>query len=169
MSSAKDLELIHYSQEPLTLLLPNYPHSSRDTYFKPQGLWVSVRGENDWPAWCESEDFRIDTLVHATRIMLSGKANILLLSGADMIDAFTGEYQLEKPRYKGDRSIDWPLVAQRFDGIVIAPYCWSRRMTEHTFWYYGWDCASGCIWNTGAVSELLPVVLLVRVPSEAAQ
>ena len=24
------------------------------------------------------------------------------------------------------------------------------------FWYYGWDCASGCIWDPAAVAEIKP-------------
>ena len=42
---------------------------------------------------------------------------------------------------------DWKLIAQEFDGIEIAPYQWEIRMDYNFFWYYGWDCASGCLWR----------------------
>lgn len=36
-------------------------------------------------------------------------------------------------------------VAKDYDGIEIAPYQESLRYDLE--WYYGWDVASGCIWN----------------------
>lgn len=43
------------------------------------------------------------------------------------------------------RSIDWLRVKTQYGGIEIAPYQWKRRLSS--FWYYGWDCASGAIWD----------------------
>ena len=53
-----------------------------------------------------------------------------------------------------DRYIDWPAVATDYPGLIIAPYQWSCRMSEFTRWYYGWDCASGCIWNADAIARV---------------
>lgn len=53
----------------------------------------------------------------------------------------------------GHDHINWPMVADRYQGIVIAPYLWSRRM-DGGLWYYGWDCASGCIWDAAAVASV---------------
>ena len=47
--------------------------------------------------------------------------------------------------------IDWHAVAQAYAGIEIAPYCWSLRFEYEFLWYYGWDCASGCVWELSAV------------------
>lgn len=44
--------------------------------------------------------------------------------------------------------IRWPLVASLYDGILIPRYLWSIRFRN---WYYGWDCASGCVWNTDVI------------------
>lgn len=33
--------------------------------------------------------------------------------------------------------IDWPQVAQHYDGIIIAPYCWEMRLDREAGWYYG--------------------------------
>lgn len=52
-------------------------------------------------------------------------------------------------------SVNWPLIATRWDGIIIAPYQWSCRYDDRTFWYYGWDCASGCIWNLHAITDVI--------------
>jgi len=53
-------------------------------------------------------------------------------------------------------NINWPAVAEKYDGIIIAPYIWQRRLSDNPdhFWYYGWDCASGCIWNTEVIEEI---------------
>lgn len=53
--------------------------------------------------------------------------------------------------------IDWDRVASKHDGIIIAPYCWQQRLKDETFWYYSWDCASGCIWHPRAVTALIPI------------
>jgi len=37
------------------------------------------------------------------------------------------------------------VVSKEYDGIEIAPYQWDARLS--LIWYYGWDVASGCIWN----------------------
>ena len=48
--------------------------------------------------------------------------------------------------------INWRKVAKAFDGIIIPEYIYSRRLDGNASdWYYGWDCASGCIWDARAI------------------
>lgn len=127
---------------------------------KPGGLWVSVEGEHDWKEWCESENW--GCLDFATEVVLHPAANVLRLRGSAMLDAFHAEYSFVDyvyPRGLGERTaIDWAKVAAKHQGIIIAPYVWSRRLDGAVSdWYYGWDCASGCIWDANAVAELRPV------------
>lgn len=49
--------------------------------------------------------------------------------------------------------LDWLKVKQKYQGIIIAPYQWKCRMAQETKWYYGWDCASGCIWDLDCIDE----------------
>ena len=143
--------LIHYSDTELQALysIPAERQSSISCYDKPKGLWVSVEGEDDWKSWCEAENFGCGALAY--EIKLSKDANILYLSTASEIIAFTDEYSIEG-NSRWDRKINWSMVASKYHGIIIAPYCWSCRLTEHTIWYYGWDCSSGCIWNIDAIA-----------------
>ena len=67
------------------------------------------------------------------------------------LDRFTAEYG-DNERYC--RMIQWDRVAERYQGIVITPYIWSRRLEPETHWYYPWDCASGCIWDGEAVESI---------------
>lgn len=150
--------LIHYSKTPLTALRPIAPDARSNG--KPVGLWVSVEGDEDWKSWCEAESFHLEALAYPHEIALSPDANILTLPTAFDIDLFTEQFSKPCEWSSTRRDIDWLEVATLYQGIIIAPYQWSRRMAEHTFWYYGWDCASGCIWDVTAIESV------AIVPSE---
>jgi hypothetical protein len=152
-------DLLHFSAKPLGRIrsASQYPFPDR----KPKGLWVSV-GEA-WPEWCVAESFGVSRLAHVTRIELASAATILRLTDASDLIAFTDQYG-ELPEYlragttlAPDYSIAWRKVAADFDGIVIAPYVWSQRHALH--WYYGWDVASGCIWNAKAIARKQSIAL----------
>jgi hypothetical protein len=142
-------ELIHYSDAALGTIYSVEQHDV--CHFKPRGLWVSVDGDEG-----------LERLTHAHVITLADRANILRLSGAADLDAFTAEF-LHKP-YPGleYRAIDWRPVAAKYQGIIIAPYIWERRLTDHAPWYYAWDCASGCIWDASAIKNVAAVELQAR-------
>lgn len=144
-----ELTLLHYSRFPLThdaLFVKDQIEPG--AYRKPCGLWVSVEGEDDWASWCKSESFGIGRLIH--RITLAPDANILLCSDKLDLYVFTERYVEECGRYRY-RGINWRRVAAEYDGIIIAPYQWECRLNDYTEWYYGWDCASGCVWEPRAV------------------
>lgn len=176
-------ELIHYEEFPVTLdRTRTYDQQAgrMTATGKPSGLWVSVRGEDDWRSWCEAEEFHLDGLACAHRVTLSPAANVLWIVGAAALDEFHLEFSHEtdferkmaERRAEYDRGmgydlesrvqgngltfsrnqwpVDWARVAKQWDGIIIAPYIYSRRF-DGPFWYYGVDCASGCIWNLDAI------------------
>lgn len=151
-------EFVHWSAEPLGQLENRNPihRWKRD---KPHGLWFSVGdGPDSWREWCEREEFMLDSLVWRNVITFRDDARILRISGGRELDAFDDEYRpypddpdwdaLRLSRY----AIDWARVGERYQGIIIAPYCWSRRMDLD--WYYGWDCASGCVWDVSAIADI---------------
>ena len=146
--------------------------------FKPNGLWVTVEGKDDWRQWCLSEKFRLINLRHIFEVKLKSDAAVLWVQNADELDSFSVRYkpvlseevmrrrgltddqvkaamkffgssEMRRQRYMG---IDWPSVAKEFQGIIIAPYIWDRRFD--LLWYYGWDCASGCIWDPAAIASI---------------
>lgn len=131
-----------------------------EPFFKPRGLWFSVEGNDDgWKSWCEGEMFRTAHLAIQTEIIFKETARIFRISSPEEIDTFTEKYVLHAGVFAqlGLRPgfvIDWAKLATEFDAIVIAPYQWQRRLSEHTMWYYSWDCASGCVWNADAISEI---------------
>ena len=156
------LTLEHYGNEHLTSIFDtpqmlHEPGAYRSEHEKPRGLWVSVKGEDDWPSWCQSEMPHWMSSRARTRITLAADADILLLTGEGDIDRFTIQYG--EPIDRGaftTHCIAWDAVAEAYDGIIIAPYVWSRRLHLPTNWYNTWDCASGCIWRSRAISGVAP-------------
>lgn len=142
------MNFYHYSELPFTLdVTRRYEQSATD--IKPHGLWLSV--DDDWQRWCEGEKLNGEGLRHRTEIVISEGARILTLDSVYAIDRFTEEYRHTILR-DTLRSIRWTQVAEEYQGIVIAPYQWERRLTSHTFWYYTWDCASACVWDSSVLS-----------------
>lgn len=161
--SLASMRLVHYSKR-LTGSIETIKQNITPS-MKPSGLWLSVDShEENWRDWCESENYNIDGLRYVYNVSLYECANILLLTCAKDIDIFTLEFRASipidvqlgsfDPQWMMGLNIDWHTVAKKYDGIIIAPYIWERRLDEKTRWYYGWDCASGCIWNSAAIKEI---------------
>jgi hypothetical protein len=162
-------KFIHYSREPLIEVKSVSATSDHPTNWKPAGLWFSVGdGEDSWKDWCEREQFSMENLKYQTGIIFAGSARVLRISSAEELDDFHARYSRMPEWYKDSEVLgaarewfrhrqqvpDWAEVGQNHDAIVIAPYIWERRL-EGPMWYYGWDCASGCVWNAKAVAELV--------------
>src|SRR3990167_3568080 len=150
------MRLIHYSKTPLTAVRSTRHNAHLVGAYKTSGLWVSVEGDDDWLNWCRGESWGLDGFSHATEVILSKDAEIMHLKNASQIDKFTNEFR-PKNRPEWDRSLNWPAIRKRWQALIIAQYCWSRRLSTHTSWYYGWDCASGVIWNAKAVVSVMAI------------
>jgi len=145
-----DRYLVHFSDRPLVRAYSVQQSSPSD---KPCGLWVSVEGGSDgWSDWCLIESFYLNCLMLAHAVQLRDDANILMVKSESELDSFTEAFIVDGMAWH--RGINWGDVAARYSGIIISPYLWKRRLTDHTFWYYGWDCASGCIWDAGAIASI---------------
>lgn len=148
------MRLIHYSAKPLKRVrsIPHHGNKSVSGIYKTPGLWVSVEGEDDWVSWCRQERFGLERIKYATEVTVDMQ-HILHLSTAEQIDTFSERFgERGGPNYL--RGIEWSAVRNLYYGLIIAPYCWERRMSDDCFWYYPWDCASGVIWDKRAVKRL---------------
>lgn len=146
------MDLVHYHSEAFELERDRvYRQSNSSFHEKPNGLWVSVWGNMDWYEWCIEEDFRLEELSVAHDVVLDENPNVIVLSDMDMMKSFEAAYGRGDDRYI---AIDWKCVSQDYSGIIIAPYQFEARFKS--MWYYGWDAASGCIWDLSVVKEFSP-------------
>jgi hypothetical protein len=150
------MELYHYSEEEFDLENMVYDQSRLNFQSKPVGLWVSVGDE--WEIWCKEQEFALERLTCKYRVILKKEANILYLDTEDKIY----DMHIKYPCNKGSLSkllgfdddtneIDWLKVKSEYQGIIISPYQWECRLSMDSSWYYGWDCASGCIWDINCI------------------
>jgi hypothetical protein len=130
--------------------------------FKPPGLWYGFG--DSWIDWCEAEGFHTGEKADRYAFKLDLNVGVILqLHSVEDIDLFTKKYLTPIPVVGWPKhldplaKIDWQQVAQLWAGIEINPYQYERRMTRHTFWYYPWDCASGVVWRSSAVSSITRV------------
>lgn len=125
--------------------------SSRFPPMKPRGLWLSDEKDFGWKQWCDEQQWNLSSLVHRTDFVVLDNSQWLVLDNAQKILEFTREFKIPDEKFAVLRSIDWARVQKEYAGILISPYQWSLRFHAETFWYYGWDCASACVWNLKTV------------------
>lgn len=144
------LTLSHYSAQPIDgqLRLPDGDHTG---FGKPRGIWLSVDGNDDWPAWCIGEGWRIEALAHRYVVKLAPAARIIHLKSESEVREFSAAHDAGVLESRYDK-VDWREPQMTHDGIIIAPYQWQCRYDF--LWYYGWDCASGVIWNPDVIQSV---------------
>jgi hypothetical protein len=142
----------HWSASPITELRDRQGEQKVD--FKPAGLWFDV--EEEWKAWCIENEFGLERLAYRQRVIILASERILRLTKKNDLLRFTKKFAVWPEFYPAElhtkfhRSfIDWPKVAAQYAGVLIAPYCWSLRLELP--WYYGWDCAAGCVWDPSVI------------------
>lgn len=157
------MKLIHFTDADKTLeelvSVKQSNYSSWAYIGKPMGLWVSDEEDYGWSQWCDDNLFRDTSKQLMYEVKLRSNSNVLRINSSEHLRLFSEEYAFsldadseESTEYEGYlRIIDWELVSKTYQGIIITPYQWNCR-TE-LMWYYGWDCASGCIWDKNAIES----------------
>ena len=142
------MELLHFSAQPVVYTPQKYRQQART--MKPHGLWVSVGMA--WREWCKEQEWNMDGVRYVANVSLVPDAKILHLNGTSQIHVFAKKYIVPGPFH----TIDWLRLADSYHGILIDPYCYELRFSLDFLWYYGWDCASGCIWDCRAIKTVEP-------------
>ena len=147
------LEWFHYAGRPITLN-PSRRYTL-DRADKPSGLWISPATEDGWRAWREGKECGIPETEYVYRVDLSPDANLLVVKPHEIsrLHQRFPRRRMDKimPFYPYDEDHpSWETITEQFDGVLIPRYSWDHRLSVN--WYYGWDCASGCIWNLRAIS-----------------
>jgi hypothetical protein len=168
-------KIYHYSGQ-IIEKLESIPYQELETPkpdMKPIGLWVSIEDFEDdqtWKTWCEAEKFELQNLKYKYLIKIKDKNNILIINTVEQLEEFSLKYIDNSLGDVHNKYMDgligyirktpvffikWKDVMQEYDGIFIFPYQWScRLLNPPTYWYCGWDCASGCIWNCEVIDSL---------------
>lgn len=108
---------------------------------KPKGLWYGIG--SSWLDWISSE--MPEWFSPFTYEIYVDESKLLRVTNPSEMLVFNEKYS-KAERY--GNKIDWSAVERDgFGGVEISPYMWEFRLNTITRWYYGWDCASGCIWN----------------------
>jgi hypothetical protein len=161
----------HWAPEPVKLYRTSYPQRGHP---KPHGFWFDVN--ESWKQWCEATQFHLQGLCYRHTVTIFDTSRVLYLRNAKDVDKFTLKYghnmsghiqPLQNPeeidafarqygqdlfreiRGQFSNYILWGEVAEKHSGIVIDPYFHSRSLKY--LWYYGLNCAGGCIWDTKVI------------------
>lgn len=150
-------ELWHFSDNHFDLSLLEPRSQIEEPDYKPRGFWVSVEDGYGWHWWTEAEAFERGR--RSYKVALHPDANILRVMTVTELDAFNESYKSLQDFGMGPgfsrNLIRWADVAAAYQGVLIAPYQWSRRLHLDTKWYNTWDCSSGCIWDPAAIAEIV--------------
>lgn len=151
------MDLFHFAEVEVKLEELVYDQFRHEWQAKPVGLWVSVGDE--WKEWCVSENFAIEDLTFKHQVILKSDANILYLDTPEKIFELSKKYPSTKESVSkligldSSNELDWIKIKSEYQGIIIAPYQWECRLALESTWYYGWDCASGCIWDISCIES----------------
>ena len=129
---------------------------------KPTGLWDECQdgSSQNWKDFCDAGMPGGSTKYDRSYNVVLNDYNILFIPDEHYFEKFYEMYSVNHPSdptgSKGfDKMIDWPKVAKHYAGIEICPYLSKKRWDDDSFWYYGWDVASGCVWGSEGIKELI--------------
>lgn len=143
--------LTHWSAEPFRLPLRPVGQEGEVRPDKPRGFWLSDESDFGWHAWCIGDEWNLGGLAYRTDFM-ADLSDVLCLWTADAVLDFTRQYRNGDRPNRHAASIDWRSVARQHKGILISPYRHDLRFD--LLWYYGWDCASACIWEPDCLTPI---------------
>jgi hypothetical protein len=133
---------IHVSKKPIPRLSGSF---AQKVGYKPKGLWYDC--DKGWITWMEGEMPHWGKDINYIYLVKIPKSKIFKINSGDELQKFHEEFSVgtEAEGWMANEMVDWREVAKHANGIEICPYQGGKRMSID--WYYGWDVASGCIWN----------------------
>jgi len=127
------------------------------TNTKPEGVWYGCG--DSWLKWMAREKPEwLDAVNYVYELELDQEF-IMTITNEKEFKKFEWEYWGKAPwQGRGGwndtgptdgqyEMIDWDVLTGQYDGIEICPYLQQFRMSN-SMWYYTWDVASGCIWDS---------------------
>jgi hypothetical protein len=78
---------------------------------------------------------------------------MLMIDTLEKLYSFNKEFGVKTHVFT---QINWKKVSNSYGGIEISPYMWPAR--RELDWYYGWDVASGCVWNKNVIQNIEKII-----------
>ena len=147
-------EYIHYTAEGNTALDLNrsYVQTSKDfERHSPNGLWLSITGNNDWEKTCLKTNYRLDNLKSKIQVFLKLSSKILIFHTTADYDNFAKKYGYYSEQERRVLLFRWEEIIKEYQGIAV-PYL-NPELFGIVQWRNAWCCTSACIWDLQAVKE----------------
>ena len=143
----KPQRYIHYGSKEFNMSHMYPPRENFPT--KPSsGLWASRVDEKfGWKEWCESEDFRTDTLDKFFTFQLSPSAKVLTVKSHKDIDP----YLVQNPFSHLYRDINFDRIMSEYDAMELIM---DFNYTDLSFIFYLWDVNSIVVFNLDKVTKV---------------
>lgn len=162
------MKLTHHSRQK-DFKLDNRKYPQILPNMKPNGLWLSV--DNGWENWCKSEQpewIGKDKTLH--HFELTDDVNLFVIDSKekflDKFDELTKNDEISAElNDKLSQSFILKLctlcptfhkkLSKEYDGIYLTrEVFYEYRLKDGGFYFYPWDCASICLWNTKKCIEV---------------
>lgn len=122
---------------------------------KPTGFWYGI--DNSWIDWCESEMPEWVT-PHRYKLDIDMSKVLVVDTIEKMRDINKHVVNTDEYFHKFNYDVDWAYFEKKgYKGIEIPRYMYELRMNHDFFWYYSWDVASGCIWDTSIIKSITKI------------
>jgi len=148
-------EYIHYTSEGITALDLNrsYAQSAKDfERHTPNGLWLSITGNNDWENNCRKISYRLDRLKSEFQIFLKTNSKILILHSPAAYENFAKKYSYFTEQGRRVLLFRWEEIIKDYQGIALPHVC--PYVFGIVQWHNAWRCTSACIWDLQAVKKV---------------
>jgi len=147
-------EYIHYTGEGIAALdlSRSYAQTAKDfSRHTPNGLWLSITGNNDWEKNCLKNNYRLDNLKSEFQVFLKAASKILILHSRAAYENFAKKYSYYGGQDRRVLLFRWEEIIKDYQGIALP------RLYPEVFgvvqWRNAWGCTSACIWDLQAVQN----------------
>lgn len=121
----------------------------RNDWVKPKGgLWTSpVNSDWGWKQWCESNEFRLESLQYSYKLELLDNARLLIIDSLDDLLRLPFRNDLPIHQIISSKYLDFELLKKSYDAIWLTKKGQGETHLSRPINLYGWDCECVLIMN----------------------
>ena len=126
--------------------------SSQKIGMKPKGLWYGFG--TSWIDFIRSEMPDRETQ-HVFKIEIETNSEDIIHVDTEKIFLWFSKRYKDPEKDGSDSQINWPEISKKYKGIEFPEYFDKFSRDYDHFWYIPWDIASGCIWDTSIIKNVI--------------